>query len=67
MIEGLILVGPNLLRDGAIPLLGIGEGRVNVEDYAAERVDPMADDLADLKFGATAVHKGTAFPESFSR
>ena len=68
MIEGLILVGSDVLGNGAVPLLGIAEGRVDVEDHAAKRVDPVADHLADLEFGAAdGRHYGTLFPEFFSR
>jgi hypothetical protein len=48
MIERLVLVRPHLGGDRLVPLLGIGEYRVDVEHHAAERVDPVADDLADL-------------------
>ncbi len=52
VIERLILVGSNILGDGAIPLLGIAEGRVDVEDHAAKRIDLVANHLADLEFRA---------------
>src|SRR4030067_614430 len=45
MIEGLILVGSDLLGNGAVPLLGIAEGRVHVEDHAAKRIDPVLDHM----------------------
>jgi hypothetical protein len=51
MIERLILVGPVLLGDRQPPFLGIVEDRIDIEDHAPERKDPVTDDLSDLKFG----------------
>src|SRR6202171_999921 len=51
MIERLILVRPILLGDRQPPFLGIVEFRIDIEDHAPERKDPVTDDLSDLKFG----------------
>src|SRR5258708_913656 len=53
MIERLILVRPDFLRDRQPPFLGIVEFRIDVEDHAPERKDPVADDLSDLEFGGS--------------
>ena len=53
MIERLILVRPDFFRDRQPPFLGIVEYRIDVENHAPERKDPVADDLADLEFGGT--------------
>jgi glutamate synthase domain-containing protein 3 len=57
MIEGLVLVRPDVLRNRQPVLLGVREGRVDVEDHAAERIDPVANHLADRIFGAVHVHR----------
>ena len=46
----------NLFGNRQPPLLGIVEFRIDVEDHAAKRKNPVADDLADLKFGDTRFH-----------
>jgi hypothetical protein len=53
MIERLILVRPDILGDRQPPFLGIVEFRIDIEDHAPERKDPVADDLSDLKFGGS--------------
>src|SRR5690242_20708512 len=50
MIERLVLARTYLGRNRLIPFLGIGKHRVDVEHHAAERIDAVAHDLADLKF-----------------
>src|ERR1700674_2937788 len=49
MIERLILVRPDLLGDRQPPFLGVVEDRIDIEDHAPERKDPVTDDLSDLK------------------
>ena len=51
MIERLILVRPDVLGDRQPPFLGIVEFRIDIEDHAPERKDPVTDDLSDLEFG----------------
>src|SRR4030088_76847 len=51
MIERLILVRPDILGDRQPPFFGIVEFRIDIEDHAPERKDPVTDDLSDLKFG----------------
>ena len=53
MIERLILVRPDILRDRQPPFLGIVEFRIDIENHAPERKNPVADDLSDLKLGGT--------------
>jgi hypothetical protein len=53
MIERLILVRPDILGDRQPPFLGIVEFRIDIEDHAPERKDPVANDLPDLKFGGS--------------
>ena len=40
-----------LRRDRLPPFLGVVEHRIDVEHHAAERIDAVADDLADLELG----------------
>src|ERR1700730_9000912 len=57
MVVGLILVRTSLGGNRLIPFLGIAEERVDIEDYAAKRIDAMPHDLADGIFGiANLVH-----------
>ena len=51
MIERLVLVRPHLGRDRLVPFLGIVEDRIDVEHHAAERIEAVPDDLADLILG----------------
>jgi hypothetical protein len=48
MVERLILVRPHLGGNRLVPFLGIGKHRIDIEHHAAERIDAVADDLADL-------------------
>src|SRR5262249_36715441 len=50
MVEGLVFRWPPIRRDRLVPLLGIIEDRVDVEDHAAERVNPVPDDLPHGEF-----------------
>ena len=54
MVERLVLRGPDLLGDRQPPFLGVAERRIDVEDHAAEREDPVLDDLPDREFGVRA-------------
>src|ERR1700704_283187 len=56
MIKRLILVRPILLGDRQPPFLGIVEFRIDIEDHAPERKDPVTDDLSDLKFGGPSFY-----------
>ena len=56
VIEGLILLRTDLLGDRAPPFVGVGELGIDVEDNAAERENPVADDLAYAKFCESSVH-----------
>src|SRR5262249_57903399 len=51
MIERLVLARTPIGRNRLVPLVGVVELRIDVEDHAAERVEPVAHDLADLVFG----------------
>jgi hypothetical protein len=53
VIERLVLVRTHVFGDRKPPLFGVVELRINVENHAAEREDPMADNLTDLKFGGS--------------
>src|SRR5262245_19040962 len=59
MIKGLIFLGPHILGNRTVPLLGFAEGRGHVEDHAAKRVNPMANNLADLELGVAEKHEVT--------
>ena len=45
VVEGLVLAGPNLLRDRQPPFLGVVEFRVDVEDQPPELEDPVLEPL----------------------
>ena len=53
MIERLVLPRPDLGRDCLVPFVGIVENRIDVEHDAAERIEAVPDDLADLVLGAS--------------
>src|SRR5512134_2505623 len=53
VIVRLILDRPDILRDRQPPLLGIGEFGIDIENDAAERVNPVTNDLPDLILGLT--------------
>jgi len=58
MIERLILVRTHVGRDRLVPFLGIVENRIDIEYDAAERVEAVPDDLADLVLGVpNLVHR----------
>src|SRR5450432_3824239 len=50
VVERLILVRTHLFRNRQPPFLGVVEFGINVENHPAERKDPVANDLPDLKF-----------------
>ena len=47
VVEGLVLARADTDGDRLVPFLGIVEFRIDVEDHAAKRKQPVADDLAD--------------------
>src|SRR4051812_14702036 len=51
MVERLVLVRPDLLRDRVIPFVGVGEDRIDVEDHAANVEHAVADHVADGEAG----------------
>jgi hypothetical protein len=50
MVEGLVLARPGLDRDRLVPFIGIAELGINVENDAAKREKPVANNLADREF-----------------
>ena len=50
MVERLILARSFIRRDRLIPLLGVVERWVNVEDHAAKREETMSHNLTDCEF-----------------
>src|SRR5579864_5895596 len=57
MVERLVLVRTDFRGDRLVPFVGIVEYRIDVEHDAAERIEAVPDDLADLIFGvANLVH-----------
>ena len=53
VIEGLILGGADILRDGLPPFLRIVEYRVHIKDDPPKRIDTELDDLPDLELGGS--------------
>jgi invasion protein IalB len=51
VIEGLVLVRPDLGRDRLPPFLGVVEHRVNVENHTAEREQAVLHHLTDIELG----------------
>jgi hypothetical protein len=49
MVEGLILCRANILRDGLIPFLAVGEDGIDVENHPPKLEQPMPHDIADRK------------------
>src|ERR1700726_784517 len=59
MIERLVLVRTDFRGDRLVPFVGVVEHRIDVEDDAAERIEAVPDDLAELIFGvANLAHGG---------
>ena len=56
VVEGLVLAGPDFLRDGFIPFSCICKLRVHVENYTPEWKHAVADNLADLELGNMCGH-----------
>ena len=52
MVERLVLGGPQRLGNGLVPLVAVGEDRVDVEDHAAKVEQAMPDDFANGEAGA---------------
>ena len=67
VIERLVLVGPHLLGDRQPPLLGVVEFRIDVEDHAPEREDPVAHDLSDLEFGGPRFNHSPSIDQDCGR
>ena len=53
VVEGLILGGADILRDGLPPFLRIVEYWVHVKDDPPKRIDTVFDDLTDLELGSS--------------
>ncbi len=51
VVVGLIFYRAHILGNRKPPLFAVAEGRVDIEDDAPERMDPMADNVADSKAG----------------
>jgi len=63
VVERLVLVRPDVLGDRKPPFLGVVEFRIDIEDHAPERKNPVANDLSDLKFGGPRFcHKSSNRP-----
>ena len=58
MVIGLILVRADFFGDGFIPFFGIVELRINVENDAAEWINPVLDNLSNLEFGISDHNHG---------
>src|SRR6185437_7830499 len=53
MIEWLVLARTDFGRNGLPPFVGIVEYRVDIKNYAAERMDAVLDHLTDFELGVT--------------
>src|ERR1700740_328002 len=51
VIERLVLARTPVGRNRLVPFVGVVEFRIDVEDHAAKRIEPVADDLTDLELG----------------
>ena len=51
MIERLVLVRAHLGRDRLLPLVGVVELGIDVDHHASERIEAVADNLADGEIG----------------
>jgi hypothetical protein len=58
VIEGLVLLRPNLLGDRLIPFVAVGEDGIDIEDHAAEIEHAVADDIADREIGMRNGRRG---------
>lgn len=56
VIVRLFLARAILDRDRLPPFFGVGEFRIHIEYHAPERMHPVLDDLAYLKFSGSNVH-----------
>jgi hypothetical protein len=51
VVEGLVLAGPDILRDGQPPFFRVVELGVDIENQTPEVEHPVPDHLADREFG----------------
>jgi len=49
VIEGLILRGADVFRDGIVPFFAVCKDRVDIENHPAKREDAMADDVPNAE------------------
>src|SRR5579863_5941984 len=56
MVEGLILARANLFGNRAPPFFGIGEGRIDIVNNATKRVNPVANNLANVELCVAGFH-----------
>lgn len=49
VIEGLILGGADVFRDGIVPFLAVRKNGVDIEDHPAKRKDAVADDVPNAE------------------
>ena len=52
VVERLVAARADLFRDGLVPVLAVGEDRVDIEDHAAEIENPVTDNIANAKAAA---------------
>src|ERR1700730_13388994 len=60
MIERLVFMRTDFRGDRLVPFVGIVEHRIDVEHDAAERIEAVPDDLAELIFGVANLAHGSA-------
>ncbi len=49
MVEGLILGGADVFRDGIVPFLAVRKDWVDIKDHPAKRKDAVADDVPNAE------------------
>src|SRR4029077_7745519 len=59
VIERLVLMRSDFRGDRLVPFVGIVEHRIELEHHAAERIEAVPDDLADLIFGVANLAHGS--------
>jgi hypothetical protein len=62
MVKRLVLVRANLGGNRLVPFLGIAEERIDIEHYAAKRIDAVPHNLANRIFGNADLVHGTNLP-----